>query len=117
MHNYKLIATFTYPSELVVARSVLEAHDVDCYVRDEITVQVHNFLSNAVGGIRLEVPTAKVEEARSILMSSGYGEFLLKADNEKGDKQQFHEFLKVAIYIALVVGVIFIITTAIQVYG
>lgn len=117
MQNYINIATFTYPSELVVARSVLEANDIPCYVRDELTVQVHNFYSNAIGGIRLEVPVSQLEEARAILTDSGYGSFLLKEQDDSQDKQEFHAYIKVAIYIALIVGIILIFTTLIQVYG
>lgn len=120
MQDFINIASFTYPSELVVARSVLEANDIDCYVRDELTVQVHNFYSNAIGGIRLAVHKSKLEEATDILTASGYASFLLKDSEvvfDSLDKQKFSNFLKVAIYIVGALSIIFIAIILFLVYG
>jgi len=52
---------------MAIARSKLEANDIQCFSRDELTVQVHNFYSNAVGGVKLEVMEQDVERALAIL--------------------------------------------------
>lgn len=78
MKDYIHIATFTYPSELAIAKSSLEANDIACYVRDELTIQVHNFVSNAIGGIRLEVPQNQHENAKQILIDAGFENYLYR---------------------------------------
>lgn len=72
MDNFVTLASFTYPSEMVVVRSKLESEGIACYVKDELTVQVYNFYSNAIGGIRLEVRQSDYEEARRILIEIGF---------------------------------------------
>ncbi|MEM7380858.1 MAG: DUF2007 domain-containing protein [Bacteroidota bacterium] len=79
MKDYQLIATFTYPTELVVVRSLLESNNIDCFVRDELTVQVHNFYSNAIGGIRLEVPADQYERAHQLLLDNGFDNHLISS--------------------------------------
>lgn len=49
------VATYTYPHEMAISKSKLEAYGIECFVRDELTVQVNNFYSNAIGGVKLEV--------------------------------------------------------------
>ncbi len=44
-----------FPSELAVVKSKLESEGIECKVLDEHTVQVYNFLSQAIGGVRLQV--------------------------------------------------------------
>lgn len=73
MPQFVTIATFTYPSELAVIRARLEAEGIECNVRDELTAQVHNFYSNAIGGIKLQVSRQDAEKAIEILKENGYG--------------------------------------------
>ena len=81
MENYQLLAVFSYPHELVTVKSLLESEGVDCYVKDELTVQVDNFVSNAIGGIRLLVHESNIERARIILSGNPF----LVADNASND--------------------------------
>lgn len=73
MPQFVTIATFTYPSEFAVIRARLEAEGIECNVRDELTAQVHNFYSNAIGGIKLQVSHQDAEKAIEILEENGYG--------------------------------------------
>jgi len=66
--------TFMFPTELAVVKSKLESEDIDCRVLDENTVQVHNFLSQAIGGVRLQVAESNLERAREIVEESGLAE-------------------------------------------
>lgn len=61
------LTTYTFPHEVVIDKSKLEAFGIECFVKDALTVQVHNFYSNAVGGIKLQVPQKDVAKAREIL--------------------------------------------------
>jgi ssDNA-binding Zn-finger/Zn-ribbon topoisomerase 1 len=70
------VNTYTLPHELAIHRSKLESMGIDCFVQDELTAQVHNFYSNAIGGVKLQVRESDVEDALEILKE----EFDLKAD-------------------------------------
>lgn len=72
MNEFITVATFTYPSEMVAIRGRLESDGIECYVKDELTVQIYNFYSNAIGGIRLEVRRSDYEKARQILEETGF---------------------------------------------
>ena len=63
--------TFTFPTELAVVKSKLESEGIECRVLDEHTVQTHNFLSQAIGGVRLQVAESNLERARLILEEIG----------------------------------------------
>lgn len=60
------------PHELVILRARLESEDIECFVNDEYTVQVYNFYSQAVGGVKLQVYSRDVERALPILTDMGY---------------------------------------------
>jgi len=89
MEAFVTIAHFTYPSELAVARSFLESQGIHTYVRDELTIQVHNFLSNALGNIRLEVPDSQKMQAIQLLAEHGYENYLLQEDPALVDEEPF----------------------------
>ncbi|MFT6137917.1 MAG: hypothetical protein ACJASM_002238 [Salibacteraceae bacterium] len=33
------VATYTYPNEMAISKSKLEAYGIECFVRDELTVR------------------------------------------------------------------------------
>ncbi len=72
MDKLVTVATFTYPSEVAVIRGRLESEGIECFVKDEITAQVHNFISNAIGGVKLQVRQSDVIRATEILKKGGY---------------------------------------------
>jgi hypothetical protein len=51
----------------IVARSALEAADIPCFLRDENTVRMDWGVSNAIGGMRLQVMQQDEESAREVL--------------------------------------------------
>jgi len=61
------IASFSQPVEAHLARTKLESEGITCVVRDEYLIRVNWLLSNAVGGVKLMVPTWEAERAREIL--------------------------------------------------
>lgn len=73
--------TFVFPTELAVVKSKLESEAIECRILDEHTVQVHNFLSQAIGGVRLQVEESNLERAKVILKENGL------IDNGKEPKQ------------------------------
>ena len=72
MENLVIVATFTYPTELAVIRGRLESEGIECFLKDEYTVQAYNFYSNAIGGIKLQVRESDAERAIQILKEAGY---------------------------------------------
>jgi hypothetical protein len=71
MEKLVTIATFTLPSELSVAKSLLESEGIRYYTADELTVQSYNFLSNAVGGVKLQVASSDANKAHDLLVAAG----------------------------------------------
>jgi hypothetical protein len=72
LDNFVTLKTFTYVSETIIIRGRLEAEGIECFVQDELTVQVDPFYSNALGGVKLKVRESQLEEALEILKESGY---------------------------------------------
>lgn len=113
------IATFNYPSELAVVRTILESNDINCFVKDELTIQTHNFYSNAIGGIKLEVPYKDCEKALSILMESGNKNYIsidLETEEKKDQNEKLNNLLKNIIRIVVGISIIFILVILILVF-
>lgn len=70
MEQLVTIKTFTYPHEAYVIRGRLESEGIPTFLKDEMTVQVHNFYSNAVGGVKLQVVVKDVDKALQVLEST-----------------------------------------------
>lgn len=67
MDNLVTISTYTFPTELAVSKAILQSEDIEYFVRDEMTVQVLNFHSNAIGGVKLQVRASDAERATELL--------------------------------------------------
>ncbi|TPN84390.1 putative signal transducing protein [Aquimarina algicola] len=80
MENFKTLMTFDLPTDVAVVKSKLESEGIECKVLDEHTVQVHNFISQAIGGIRLQVEESNLKKARIILEENG---LIQKGDGPK----------------------------------
>jgi len=70
--NFVTVRTFGLPTDLVVAKGVLEANGIKCQTKDELTVQVDNFLSHAIGGVKLQVREEDVLLANQLLNEGGF---------------------------------------------
>jgi Zn finger protein HypA/HybF involved in hydrogenase expression len=64
------IATYYLPQELALFKSKLESRGIECYVKDELTVQVLNLYSHAVGGVKLQVKKSDALLAMAVLSES-----------------------------------------------
>ena len=54
-------------SAAIVARSALDAAEIDCYLRDENTVRMDWQISNFIGGMRLQVHEQDYDAALAVL--------------------------------------------------
>ncbi|MFR9164915.1 MAG: putative signal transducing protein [Clostridium baratii] len=59
MKDWIEIISFTYPHEAHLAKSLLEASNIEVFIKDEFTIQVNNFYSNAIGGVKILVEKSK----------------------------------------------------------
>lgn len=65
--NLVTIRRYRDLSEAIVARSVVEAAGIFCFLRDENTIRLDWQISNFIGGIRLQVSEEDKESANQIL--------------------------------------------------
>lgn len=72
MEQFVTVAVFTLPTEHPVARAKLESEGITCRIIDEYTIDVYHFMSNGVGGIKLQVPASDYERAKSLLIEGGF---------------------------------------------
>ncbi len=72
MDNWKHIMAFTYPHEAHLAQLYLNSEGIETMLKDEFTVQVYGFYSNAIGGVKLMVNENEYEQALALLQSGGY---------------------------------------------
>lgn len=73
MDDFITVHVFTFPQEAYVFKGKLEAEGIRCFLKDEYTVQSHNFISNAVGGVKLQVYREDLPKAEPLLMEMGLG--------------------------------------------
>ena len=66
------VATFNYIHELAMARGPLEQEGIECFVKDEFTMQANPLYNIAIGGIKLQVYEDDVPRAVEILQELGY---------------------------------------------
>jgi hypothetical protein len=65
--NLVTIRTFWNPLEADLAKGVLEAANIESFLFDENIIRQNFFYASALGGVRLRVDAANVEEANRIL--------------------------------------------------
>ncbi len=61
------LRTYSHPWQAELARTVLEAEGLTAFVADANTVTMNWLWSNAIGGVRLQVPMSSVQEATKVL--------------------------------------------------
>lgn len=61
------VSSFSKPEEANLLRCRLEAAGIPAFVRDEFTIQMYWLYSNALGGVRVEVPAEHAAAAHEIM--------------------------------------------------
>jgi hypothetical protein len=64
----KTIASFSKPEEAHLFRTRLEAAGIAAYVQDEHFIQMDWLISNAIGGVRVQVADEDLDAAREFLL-------------------------------------------------
>jgi len=118
MENWTTVISFTYPHEAHVANSKLVSEGLETRITDELTVQVYNFYSNAIGGVKIQVKEKDVEEAIRLLKEGGFiqeteaikSEFLLSIDSKTANIPFLGKVLiEIRIAILVLIAVIILI--------
>jgi len=72
MDNWITVLTFTYPHEAHMAQNFLESEGFKTILKDELTTQVYNLNSNAIGGAKLQIKEKEYDHAITTLQRGGY---------------------------------------------
>lgn len=88
MNNRVTIISFTYPHEAHLAMAYLDSNGIEVIIKDELTAQVNNFYSNAIGGVKLIVDSEDAEKALALLKEGGY----IQEPEEKQPKDKLETF-------------------------
>ena len=75
-------ATFLFPDEAAVARSLLRSFDIPCYLENEHTLTAVWTWSCTLGFLRLRIPVSRWEEVRDILRTPSAEELSAQAEIE-----------------------------------
>jgi hypothetical protein len=65
--NLVTVATFSYPAEAYLASAKLESEGIQSTVADDYIVTIYWMLSNAIGGVKLQVREEDAETAAEVL--------------------------------------------------
>ena len=66
--NFVIVYSFLYPHEMEIAKHALESHGIPCFSEDSLTVQSYQFISNAVGGVKLLVAKNDLKKSIELLV-------------------------------------------------
>ena len=72
MSNWKEVISLTFPTQAHMVQGYLESEGIKSILKDELTTQVNNLYSNAVGGVKVMVMDEDFENAQLILQKGGY---------------------------------------------
>jgi hypothetical protein len=68
MDNPVTIRTYTYPTDAAIMRSRLESEGIECFLKNELSIQINPLYSNALGGVELQVDETDLDRAQEILL-------------------------------------------------
>lgn len=81
-----VVARFFTPTDAYMLQSCLEANGVPAVVADAHLVQANQFLTTAVGGVRVLVPQSHFEQGMAVRKAFEAGEFRLDDDFDVGEE-------------------------------
>jgi hypothetical protein len=78
------VARYLVPMEARLAQGCLQASGIPAVLADDQLVQANMLWAPALGGVRILVPQAFVQQAEAVLAALGRGEFELGDDADVG---------------------------------
>jgi len=113
MSAFVTVLSLPHPQQVYIIKARLESEGIECFIKDELTIQTDPFLSNAIGGIKLQVKEEDVADAVKILDAEGYQKYRDDNTNPYQGLQDFADkipfFKKVRFEIRLGVLVLMLI--------
>ena len=82
----RVVARFFVPTDAYMLKARLESDGVPAMVADANLVQANEFLTTAVGGVRVLVRESNFEEALRILKAFEAGDYQLDDDFDVGEE-------------------------------
>jgi len=83
MEIWPILMTFTYAHEAYLVKGYLESNGIEAIINDELTAQVANMYSNAIGGVKLRVSESDYDQGIQLLKDGGY----LTEENSKNENK------------------------------
>ena len=83
INDFETVAVFEYSAEAQMLKSKLESEGIEVFLKDEYTVDSDPLISQAIGGVKLQVHVADKERARVI-----YNEVRVYVNDKKGNPIQ-----------------------------
>jgi hypothetical protein len=80
--DLQVVDSFIYPHDAFLARTALEAAGIQAVIADDHIIAMDWRLAYAVGGIKLQVRTSDLAEAREILAAAREAALAREADEE-----------------------------------
>lgn len=65
--TFTTVAIFQYSAEAQIIKGRLESDGIEVFLSDNLTIDIDPMVSNAIGGIKLNVLTSQATHARNIL--------------------------------------------------
>ena len=78
--KFSTIASFDYPADVQILKGKLESEGIPVFLRDENTLNSDPLISNAIGGVKLQVYSEDKEKALAI-----YNEIRAYAIDDSGN--------------------------------
>ena len=72
MTNWRILNTYIYPHDAHMAKSYLESYGIKILLKDELTAQVNNFYSNAIGGVKILIQNEEYDQGIELLKQGGF---------------------------------------------
>ena len=66
-NSFTTVAVFQYSAEAQIIKGRLEAENINVFLADEYTVDTDPLVSNAIGGVKLQVYTEQIVAAKDII--------------------------------------------------
>lgn len=67
--TFKTVANFQYSSEAQIIKGRLEAEGITVFLKDNYTIDTDPLVSNAIGGVKMQVKTEDASKALDVLKS------------------------------------------------
>jgi len=72
MEIWPILMTFTYAHEAYLVKGYLDSNGIETIINDELTAQIANIYSNAIGGVKLRVSASDYDQGIQLLKDGGY---------------------------------------------